>query len=125
MTYEERIEAARRERAEAQQADFDAMFAPLPGSPLPLPLGDKIAVRYQAWRRTEQGRIVYDMIRSMALDEVAHGAKRIGVKELAERARGRAPGRIDNTLVSMIARELAESEHLLAPLIELRPRKAA
>jgi hypothetical protein len=86
--------------------------------------------RFQDWVTANPG--VMDALRRAALDQVAAGRRRIGVKALVEDLRrsptaldqAGEPWRINNVFTSRIARRLAADPEL-AGKIELRALKAA
>lgn len=124
-----------RARHQPTQEELGGLFAPIekpPVRPAPgpaerrtLPIDGTLQARYEAWRQTDEGRVVYDEIRGRALAAARAGERRIGVKGITEEVRRALRTSINNTLVALIARELRDREPVLRPLIELRERTAA
>lgn len=85
--------------------------------------------RFRAWLATHAD--VYAELERLALAELAAGAKRIGIGDLAERLRRDPrfsrkdgdPWKINNSYRSLIARKLVEEHPQLGSAIELRRRK--
>lgn len=87
--------------------------------------------RFEAWLASDPH--VYRAIKRLALAELRAGARRIGVKRLAEQLRAdpaiRAassstqPFVIDNSFTALVARRLVEECPELEPVIEIRRRR--
>jgi hypothetical protein len=87
-----------------------------------LPIEGTLQARYDAWRQTEQGKLVYAECRDEALKQVRAGARRIAVKGIVELVRATLKVQVNNSAVALLARELFDREPVLRPLIELRER---
>lgn len=133
MSFSGILEQRRREKAASQQADFDAMFAPLPpvapavnlAEQREMAIGGTLEARYWAWRATEDGVLVYGAIRDEALREVRAGNTRVSSKGLVEWARRTYRIHVNNSYTAHIARELYDTEPELRGALELRERNAA
>ncbi len=132
--YEEEVAKQRAAKSQQQALSTD-LFAGLDQGDFPsrpivqraeqpsLPIKGTIEGDYHAWRQTDLGKQVYGMMRDRALELAAGGAKRIGMKAVAEYVRAQKVI-VNNTFVAMIARELVEREKSLAEKIERRERTA-
>jgi hypothetical protein len=87
-----------------------------------IPIEGTLQARYDAWRATEQGRLVYVECRDLALRQASEGAKRIAVKGIVELVRATLKVQVNNSATALLARELYDREPVLRPLIELRER---
>ena len=81
--------------------------------------------RYVAWKQTEAGRRVWGYVEQVALVKAEQGAERIGMKNLAEKARHSLKLDINNTWVSWISDDLVARHPHLEDLIERRARRKA
>ncbi len=90
-----------------------------------LPIRGTIQGEYDAWRATELGQHIYDVIRYRALALVRAGEARIGMKALFEWARSTQKVTLDNNYTALVARELLDREPELRDVVELRQRTAA
>lgn len=131
-TYEQTAEMVAQRKREAQQQEFDALFAPIPTVPKVYPAEQRemaidgtLEARYWAWRSTEDGRAVYAAIVAEARREVDAGTRRISSKGLVEWARRTLRIQINNSFTAHIARELHDNEPELRSALELRQRSAA
>ena len=112
------------------RGDLGPLFADWPQAPpappveqTVLPIGGTLEARYAAWRSSAEGCVVFGVIHDRALRAASQGAKRIGVKRLAEDVRGDLKRKVNNSLVAFIARELA-TDPALAGRIKMRVRKS-
>lgn len=80
---------------------------------------EPVEVRYQRWRGTPEGQVVYATIEREALRMQRIGFAVIRVKAIAEDLR-KVKMSLNNTFLSPLARELFDKHEALRPLIELR-----
>ncbi len=89
--------------------------------------------RYEEWRATPDGQVVYQYIRDAALRLHRRGWRHYGVKALAEAARYEwslqvGPDvegfRVNNNWTSRLARDLMANEPALVGFFELRELRA-
>lgn len=85
------------------------------------PLTGSLEARYQRWRATEDGERVFGQIRAIALGLARAGAPLVRVKGIVD-GEIRPKESVNNSHLSMIARELYDTEPELRDLIELRER---
>jgi len=110
--------------SQASLFDFP-IVAPATAEQRALSIQGTLQGAYDVWRRTPEGIQVWLAVRGEALTEAHAGARRIGVKAIAERVRAELKVEVNNSLVALMARELVDTEPALAGLIELRRRHAA
>jgi hypothetical protein len=97
-------------------------------SPPPPKQRPSITERFEAFHAANP-HVLEEMLR-LARQHVAEGATRIGAKQLWEelrlslRVNKLGEYRLDNSLTSLYARAIVEADPTLAPMFELRTRRA-
>jgi hypothetical protein len=81
--------------------------------------------RYAEWRKTDDGRRLFEIMRWRAVALVRAGEQRVGAKALFEWVRSTHHVSIDNTFTALVGRELLDCEPELKDKIHLRERRAA
>jgi hypothetical protein len=83
-----------------------------------------LAVRYAAWRLSEEGRDVAHQITQLALAAAAADRKRISINLLFEQLRLAQHRSVDNSFRAFLARELRDKYPELKDRIHVKDRKA-
>lgn len=87
-----------------------------------LPVPSTIQAAFESWRQTEAGSRVVAWMEAEVLRLQREGKRRIGMKSVAEDARDELRLELNNSFVSLIAREFVERHPSLRTLIQLRER---
>lgn len=90
-----------------------------------LSLDRTLTQSYERWRGTVDGMAVYAEVLARVMRAAAAGSTRIGVKLIVELVRHDLKTSVNNSFSALMAREVLDEHPELAPLVELRERKAA